>query len=295
MGTGPRGGLGSRIWQRWSDNGSGQSCTACVVAKTLRKTPKPNRQGPTPNGPSGGPLDVDRPLRSQLVATFQRPTQREFEELNRIADDAAGLSDDELLLRLEAVVDDQAAAIIQDQVRRGVQPSVAIAPFREVGIEFQRLERFAFRAPELGAVGDANFAQDNIVKPGKRYSPVGRDLFSRAAGTPIATVADLVKALEEGAITARQVPVDFVVVEGHQLILNTRTSTALRQAGVPQSEWYGRNQTGKVAYTRDPDDAVPICTGDPGHPEVLYDDLARSQLENNGLPPEGSPVLGVDR
>ncbi|PPA77508.1 hypothetical protein C4E15_05665 [Achromobacter spanius] len=43
-------------------------------------------------------------------------------------------------------------------------------------------------------------------------------------------------------------------------ILNTRTSTALEQAAIPRSEWFGRNQTGVEAY-----------------PDKTFNDLATDQ------------------
>ncbi|MGI9599048.1 MAG: hypothetical protein ACR2QK_22985 [Acidimicrobiales bacterium] len=131
--------------------------------------------------------------------------------------------------------------------------------------------------PVRGVLDDANFAQDNVIKGTKKFSPEGQAYFSEMAGQPITTVDDLVEALRTGAIRPDQVPIDYVIIDGQKLILNTRTSTALRRAGIPQSEWFGRHKTGITAF-----DDVP------------FDDLARRQLDNNGLPVEGSPRLGID-
>jgi len=55
---------------------------------------------------------------------------------------------------------------------------------------------------------------------------------------------------------------------------HTRTSTALEQAGIPRSQWFGRNQTGVEAY-----------------PGKTFNDLAADQLKNNKLPPTGAEQL----
>ncbi len=68
-------------------------------------------------------------------------------------------------------------------------------------------------------------------------------------------------------------------MNGTSLILNTRTSTALTNAGILKSQWYGRNQSGMIAYTKS--DGTPVS----------FNDLATQQLKNNGLPPNGAPNL----
>ncbi|WP_456239038.1 two-partner secretion domain-containing protein [Pseudomonas granadensis] len=91
---------------------------------------------------------------------------------------------------------------------------------------------------------------------------------------PIKTVEDLASALSSGVIKPSQLPLDYVDLNGTRLILNTRSSTALEQAGIPRSEWVGRNQTGVEAY-----------------PGKTFNDLAQDQLRNNGLPPTGANEL----
>lgn len=129
-----------------------------------------------------------------------------------------------------------------------------------------------------GSVGDANFAQTTI-RSDRTFSAEGQQIYSDIAGYPIRTVDDLSGALRRGDINPSDVPVDFVDMNGSRLILNTRTSTALQDAGIPQSQWFGTQRTGQTAYI-DP-------TGNP----VTYNDLATNQLNNNNLPPTGSPTL----
>jgi filamentous hemagglutinin len=125
-----------------------------------------------------------------------------------------------------------------------------------------------------GAVADANFAQTKINKA-QTYSPEGQNIYGELAGRPIKTVDDLATALRDKAISPSQVPVDYVVVEGKKVVLNTRTSVALEEAGIPKSQWYGTNRTGQEV---------------PGLPGKTFDELALEQTRRNGLPPTGTPT-----
>lgn len=131
-----------------------------------------------------------------------------------------------------------------------------------------------------GSVADANFAQTSIRSDGA-FSPDGQQIYSDLAGRPIRTVDDLTDALRNGDISVSDVPVDFVNMNGTTLVLNTRTSTALQNAGIPQSQWYGAPRTGQTAYIDDAGNAV------------TFDDLATQQLGNNGFPPTGSTTLPI--
>ncbi|PQO94927.1 hypothetical protein C5612_30990, partial [Pseudomonas frederiksbergensis] len=126
---------------------------------------------------------------------------------------------------------------------------------------------------ERGVLAEANFAQ-NTIRSDRSFSPDGVKLYSALAGKPIKTVEDLAGALKAGAITPNQLPLDYVEINGTRLILNTRTSTALEQAGIPRSQWFGRNQTNVEAY-----------------PGKTFNDLAKDQLKNNHLPSTGADQL----
>jgi hypothetical protein len=116
-----------------------------------------------------------------------------------------------------------------------------------------------------GSVVDARFAQP-VINPEGVFSPKGQKIYSGLAGREIKTVQDLSDAISRGEIHPGQIPVDFVDLDGARFILNTRTSTALRDAGVPRADWFGRNQTGQI-YD-------PVTGG-------TFDDLARGQLSRN--------------
>ncbi|WP_408914422.1 hemagglutinin repeat-containing protein [Brucella pseudogrignonensis] len=136
--------------------------------------------------------------------------------------------------------------------------------------------RVAEQAVE-GAVARANFAQSSI-NAAEKFSAQGAARYSQLAGAPINTVDDLVVALRSGTISPSQLPLDYVITsEGTKLILNTRTSVALSRAGIPQSQWFGINQTGVQVPN------MPIGT--------TFDDLASSQLKNNKLPANGISEL----
>ena len=126
---------------------------------------------------------------------------------------------------------------------------------------------------ERGVLTEANFAQ-NRIKSDRSFSPDGQRVYSDLTGKPIRTVDDLADAFKTGTIKPSQLPVDYVDMNGIRLILNTRTYTALEQAGIPRSQWFGRNQTGVEAY-----------------PGKIFNDLAAGQLKNNKLPPTGAERL----
>jgi len=84
------------------------------------------------------------------------------------------------------------------------------------------------------------------------------------AGQPIKTVNDLTDALKQGVVKPSQVPLDYVVIDGQKVISNTRSSTALINADIPKSQWYGVDKTGKIAYD-----------------DITFDQLVRNQLNKN--------------
>ncbi|HEY4784835.1 MAG TPA: RHS repeat-associated core domain-containing protein, partial [Bacteroidales bacterium] len=126
---------------------------------------------------------------------------------------------------------------------------------------------------KAGVLKDANFAQNTINK-GRVFSTEGQKIYTEMAGTPIKTVDDLVNALKNGSVSANQLKLDYVVIDGQKVILNTRTSVALSEAGIPKSKWVGVDQTG-----------VEV----PGMAGTTFDDLAKAQIKNNNLPATGTP------
>jgi hypothetical protein len=49
-------------------------------------------------------------------------------------------------------------------------------------------------------------------------------------------------------MSAKDVPIDVIVRNGQTFILNTRSSAALTQAGIPRSAWNIISRTGEVEY-----------------------------------------------
>ncbi|MGK4569011.1 RHS repeat-associated core domain-containing protein [Flavobacterium sp. 3HN19-14] len=94
----------------------------------------------------------------------------------------------------------------------------------------------------------SKFAQ-TFIRTDEIFSIEGQKSYSTIAGTEIKKVDDLVKALTGGKVTPKDIPLNYVIQNGEKVILNSRTSIALERAGIPMKNWYGINQTGKVAYT----------------------------------------------
>ena len=61
------------------------------------------------------------------------------------------------------------------------------------------------------------------------------------------SIADVAAALRAGTLTAAEVPVRVVTIDGVTLIVDTRSSLALMQAGIPVSEWGLVDMTGDAA------------------------------------------------
>ncbi len=116
-----------------------------------------------------------------------------------------------------------------------------------------------------GVLKNANFAQTKF-RPA--FSKEGQQIYSELAGVPITTIDDLVNALKRGLIKTSDVPIDYIVRDGHVLILNTRSSHALIQAGIPRSQWNAINRTGID----------------------MYESMLNDQLKNNKLTSAGTPT-----
>ena len=115
---------------------------------------------------------------------------------------------------------------------------------------------------EIGMPENANYAQKTYSNS---FSEIGREKYSELAGEPINTIDDLVDSINTKKISISELPVEYIERDGHTLILNTRTSQALTQAGIPRSEWFTIDRTGNS----------------------LYESLLDGQLKRNKLTSEG--------
>lgn len=104
-------------------------------------------------------------------------------------------------------------------------------------------------------VENANFAQKTASRT-----------FSEEGWFSGRTIDDVAKDLRAGRLTPDDVPIDAINRDGHSLILNTRSSLALQEAGIPRSEWHVVNRTGQPDYER-----------------RLTDQLTRNKLDATGV------------
>jgi hypothetical protein len=109
-----------------------------------------------------------------------------------------------------------------------------------------------------GALETANYAQKTF---GKNFSATGK-----FAGQ---TVDDVASALSAGKLKVSDVPIDFIQRGGNTLILNTRSSQALTQAGIPRSQWNAVNRTG----------------------QDKFEAMLSGQLKRNKLPEQGTSTV----
>ena len=119
----------------------------------------------------------------------------------------------------------------------------------------------AFAALKLKIINKdgSNSVLENVNYAQKSYSNTfsaeGRKIYSSLAGEPI----------NKGKVNVADLPVEYIVRDGNILILNTRTSQALTQAGIPRSQWNVINRTG----------------------DSLFEELLTGQLTRNKLTSEG--------
>lgn len=114
----------------------------------------------------------------------------------------------------------------------------------------------------IGVLDNANYAQKIYSNT---FSAEGRKIYSDLAGEPINTIDDLVNAINSGKVNVADLPIEYIVRDGNTLILNTRTSQALTQAGIPRSQWNAIDRTG----------------------DALFEELLTGQLSRNKLTSEG--------
>lgn len=117
-----------------------------------------------------------------------------------------------------------------------------------------------------GVLDNANYAQKTYSNT---FSREGRKIYSELVGEPINTIDDLASAINSGKVNVAEIPVDYIVRDGKTLILNTRTSQALTQAGIPRNQWN-----------------IIDGTGDP-----LFENLLTEQSSRNNLTLEGISTI----
>ena len=115
-----------------------------------------------------------------------------------------------------------------------------------------------------------SFVLENVNYAQKTYSntfsPEGIKKYSSLAGESINTIDDLVNAINTGKIKVKDLPIEYIVRDGNTLILNTRTSQALTQAGIPRSQWVSIDRTGNQLFE-----------------ELLDGQLSRNKLTSEGI------------
>jgi hypothetical protein len=85
------------------------------------------------------------------------------------------------------------------------------------------------------------------------------------------TIGKLTNEIREGTMSAKDIPIEYVVIDGNSLIVNTRSSLALTRAGILQTEWILVNKTS---------DALSVKK-------------IKERLADNGLTSEGTSTLRI--
>ena len=153
--------------------------------------------------------------------------------------------------------------LLLEMVIGGVTGGLSSAAFYGAGKGIERLiDGLRPSKGSTGVLDNANYAQKTYSNT---FSVEGRKKYSDLAGEPIKTIDDLVNAINFGKVNVADLPVEYIVRDRNILILNTRTSQALTQAGIPRSQWNAIDRTG----------------------EALFEELLTGQLSRNKLTSEG--------
>lgn len=94
----------------------------------------------------------------------------------------------------------------------------------------------------LDKAGDVVKVVDDI--PLKFTQATASPYFSIDGNFSGKSISDVADSLRNGSLSAADVPVEYVVRDGNNLIVNTRSSLSLQQANIPKSEWNMINKTG---------------------------------------------------
>lgn len=121
----------------------------------------------------------------------------------------------------------------------------------------------AYQGGTSSVLENANYAQKTYSNT---FSPEGIKKYSDLAGEPINTIDDLVSAINNGKINVSDLPIEYIIRDGNTLILNTRTSQALTQAGIPRSQWVAIDRTGNQLFE-----------------QLLDGQLSRNKLTSEGI------------
>jgi hypothetical protein len=69
-------------------------------------------------------------------------------------------------------------------------------------------------------------------------------------------VKDVVEDIKNGVINPSDIEINYVIRDGNPFIMNTRSSEALKRAGIPRHEWKAVNKTGNRDYERELNDRM---------------------------------------
>jgi hypothetical protein len=136
-----------------------------------------------------------------------------------------------------------------------------------VGAGFNGARQFAEGAEDSAA-------GDGLSTEGKKLAfsqTTASPWFHPEGGLSGQTISEVADQLRSGALSTADVPVQVVTIDGNTLIVNTRSSLALYQAGIPESSW----------------NIIDVS----GNPDIV--NAIEERLANNELTTSGTPTLRI--
>ena len=121
-------------------------------------------------------------------------------------------------------------------------------PATTAAISTAAAESLAPPGASLNSAGAAEELTNGILSDAKFAQSTYSELFSKGGAFAGKSIDDIAAALKSGTLSAEDVPVDYIVKDGHVLILNTRSAQALERAGISRADWNAVDRTGQAAF-----------------------------------------------
>ncbi len=121
-------------------------------------------------------------------------------------------------------------------------------PAATAAISTAAAESLAPPGASLNPAGTAEELGNGILSDAKFAQSTYSEFFSKEGAFAGKSIDDIAAALKNGTLSAEDVPVDYILKDGHVLILNTRSAQALERAGISRADWNAVDRTGEAAY-----------------------------------------------
>jgi hypothetical protein len=135
------------------------------------------------------------------------------------------------------------AAAVQTNTARTIAVSAVLAT-AELAPVASGAARGGAIAAQVGTAFAKGAAAANNAGPLRFSQPTASPFFSAEGSMGGRAISSVVDDLRAGVLKPADLPVEYLVRDGNRLLINTRSSLALKQANIPESSWSLINRTG---------------------------------------------------